>query len=430
MKKYIFLFLTIITTHSLFSQTLTLAEAVQTALKNSLDIEVLNNNVEIAKTNNHFSIAGGMPMVTAAINDNQSRTNVNQKLNTGVEIRRNGASANQMNTNITGTILLYNGKRVKTTQKRLAQIEAQSRQQINAQVQNIIAAVATNYYDIIRQQAYIKTIDQSIEVAQRRLDIVKVQQSVGLANNADLFQSQLDLNALLQNKESQYLVVNQAKTDLALLLNVSPDTPINVQDTILVDKSILLEDILKNSGRNAELMVADQQIKIAQLISTETNALRYPTIRANTGYTYNRNQQTAGQLLLNQNSGPFIGLNLAVPIYNGSVFKRQQQIADINTKNASLQKEIIGRNIQNAAVKTHQAYLANLEQLEAQKKNVDLAKQLLDLALQRFQLRQATIVEIRQAQQSFENAGYTFTNLTFAAKVAEIELLRLVNELK
>lgn len=430
MKKYVFLFFALFITKSLFAQTLTLAEAVSIALKNSLDIEVLNNNVEIAKTNNHIGIAGGLPTISATINDNQSRTNVNQKLNTGVEIKRDGASANQMTSNVSGTVLLYNGQRVKTTQKRLAQIEAQSQQFINAQVQNTIAGVMTTYYDIIRQQAYIKTIDKSIEVAQRRLDIVKVQQSVGLANNADLFQSQLDLNALLQNKESQLLVVDQAKTDLALLLNVSPDTQMNIQDTILVDKGIVLDDILQNSKRNAELMAADQQIKIAELLSKETTALRYPSLRANAGYNYNRNQQTAGQLLLNQNSGPFIGLNLAIPIYNGSVFKRQQQIADINTKNASLRKEILVRNIQSAAVKTHQAYSANLQQLEAQKKNLDLAQQLLDLAFQRFQLRQATIVEIRQAQQSFENAGYTFTNLSFAAKIAEIELLRLVNELK
>jgi len=55
---------------------------------------------------------------------------------------------------------------------------------------------------------------------------------------------------------------------------------------------------------------------------------------------------------------------------------------------------------------------------------------LLDLVLQKFQLRQATIVDVRQAQQSFEGASYTFTNLSFAAKSAEIELNRLVNHIK
>ncbi len=72
----------------------------------------------------------------------------------------------------------------------------------------------------------------------------------------------------------------------------------------------------------------------------------------------------------------------------------------------------------------------NLQQLEEQKKNVELSKKLLDLTLQRYQLRQATIVEVRQAQQSFESIGYAFVNYSFAAKAAEIELLRLANDLK
>ena len=430
MKKYTLLLFSLFFTQRLFSQTLTLPEAVSIALKNNLDIEVLRNNVQIADINNHISVAGGLPLVTATINDNESRTNVNQKLNTGVEIKRDGASANQLNSNATATMLLYNGYRVKAVKKRLEQVELQSLQFVNTQVQNTIAAVMTKYYDVIRQQAYTRTIDQSIDVAQKRLDIVKAQQSVGMANNADLFQSQIDLNTLYQTKQSQQLIIEQAKTDLLLLMNVRPDTMVTIRDTIIVERGIVLEDIMKNLNRNAELMAAEYQIRIAEQLIKETTALRYPSLRVNTGYNYNRNQQAAGLTLLNQTSGPFIGLSLGIPIYNGGVFKRQEKIAGINAKNAALQKSILLRNFSSAAVRTYQAYTMNLQQLDDQKKIVDLAKQLLSLALQRFQLRQATIVEVRQAQESFENAGLTMTNLSFAAKAAEIELLRLINELK
>ena len=430
MKKYTLLLFSLFFTQRLFSQTLTLPEAVSIALKNNLDIEVLRNNVQIADINNHISVAGGLPLVTATINDNESRTNVNQKLNTGVEIKRDGASANQLNSNATATMLLYNGYRVKAVKKRLEQVELQSLQFVNTQVQNTIAAVMTKYYDVIRQQAYTRTIDQSIDVAQKRLDIVKAQQSVGMANNADLFQSQIDLNTLYQTKQSQQLIIEQAKTDLLLLMNVRPDTMVTIRDTIIVERGIVLEDIMKNLNRNAELMAAEYQIRIAEQLIKETTALRYPSLRVNTGYNYNRNQQAAGLTLLNQTSGPFIGLSLGIPIYNGGVFKRQEKIAGINAKNAALQKSILLRNFNSAAVRTYQAYTMNLQQLDDQKKIVDLAKQLLSLALQRFQLRQATIVEVRQAQESFENAGLTMTNLSFAAKAAEIELLRLINELK
>ncbi|MBC7408335.1 MAG: TolC family protein, partial [Arcicella sp.] len=46
---------------------------------------------------------------------------------------------------------------------------------------------------------------------------------------------------------------------------------------------------------------------------------------------------------------------------------------------------------------------------------------------QKFQFGQATIVDIRVAQQSFENSGYRLNNLNYTAKVAEITLKQLGN---
>ena len=97
-------------------------------------------------------------------------------------------------------MLLYNGSRVVATKHRLEQLELQSEQYLNSEVQNTMASVMVSYYDIVRQQAYIKTIDKSIDVAQKQLDIVKTQQSVGMANNADLFQSQINLKCIVAAK--------------------------------------------------------------------------------------------------------------------------------------------------------------------------------------------------------------------------------------
>lgn len=415
---------------AVFSQSLSLEDAINIALKNSLDIQLEKNNVEISKINNHIGIAGGLPVVTAGVTDNEQVTRVNQKLNTGTIIQRNAAVGNNLSANVTGSILLYNGSRVIAAKNRLEQLQSQSEKVLNAQVQNIMASVMTGYYDIVRQQAYIKTIDQSIDVAQKRLDIVKAQQSVGMANNADLFQSQLDLNTLLQTKQSQLLIVEQAKTGLLTLLSLKPDSLITVSDTIVVDKTIILGNILSDIGKNAEIMAADDQVKINEYIAKEVGAQRYPTIRANAGYNYSRNQTSAGNVLFNQSSGPVGGITVGIPIYNGSIYKRQQKVAEINVKNASLQRDILMRDFTAGAVRTYQSYSSALLQIETQQKNVELAQKLLDLALLRFQYRQATIVEVRQAQESFENASFTLTNLSFAGKSAEIELLRVVNQIK
>lgn len=412
------------------SQTLSLPDAISIALKNSLDIQILKNNAQISEINNNIGVAGGLPLITGSLTDNEQVTGVNQKLNTGTIIKRSGAVGNTLNTGINASILLYNGSRVTAAKKRLEELQAQSQEFLNAQIQDIVASVMTAYFDVIRQESYMKTIDRSIDASQKRLEIVKTQQNVGMANNADLFQSQLDLNSLLQTKQSQQLAIDQSKTALLQLLTIKPDSSINIADTIIVDKTVVLGDILNGLRNNADIIAADQQIRVSEFISKETAALRYPTLRATTSYSYNRSHITAGQLLLNQTNGFFGGLTLSVPIYNGSIYKRQKRIADINTRNAALERDILIRDYTANAVKTYQAYTNGLQQIETQQKNVELAGKLLDLVLMRFQLRQATILEVKQAQQSFEDASYTLTNLSFAAKSSEIELNRLANQIK
>ncbi|MEI9956550.1 MAG: TolC family protein [Ferruginibacter sp.] len=136
------------------------------------------NTIESNSILNNYGVAGGLPLVTSSISDNEQVSNINQKLNTGSTIARNGAATNTASIGVAGSILLYNGYRVIATKNRLAELEKQSRTQLNSKVQNIIAQVMTGYYDIVRQQSYIKTIDRSIDISQQKLTIVKTSQSV------------------------------------------------------------------------------------------------------------------------------------------------------------------------------------------------------------------------------------------------------------
>ena len=315
---------------SMGQNSLQLSDAVNIALKNSLDIQLVNNRIEATTIYNNYGYAGGLPIVTGSFADNEQVTTVNQKLNTGNDINRSNAAANNLSANITGSILLYNGGRVVATKKRLAELQSQSKEQLNAQVQNVLASVMVAYYDIVRQQDYIKTIDRSIDASNQQLDIVKVRQSVGLANNADLFQAQIDVNELQQSKLAQQLIVDQAKAELLRLLTLKADSSITIKDTILVDKNIMLDTVLNSLNKNADIKSAESQVRINELIVKETKAQRYPSIRATAGYAFSRNQAAAGNLLLNQNYGPTVGVSVAVPIFNGSIYRRQQQLSLIH----------------------------------------------------------------------------------------------------
>lgn len=430
MKKIAVLFFLTTGITGFAQQKMSLTDAINTALQNSYDIKLAKNSIEISTINNYIGVAGGLPVISATGNDNEQVTSINQKFTDPArDTKRDNVSSNNLTVGLTGSMLLYNGSRVVAAKKRLEELQQQNQQLLSVQVQNTIAAVATKYYDVVRQQSYLKTIAQSIDVSKQRLSVLQTRKELGLSNNADIFQAQLDLNALIQSQQAQQLVIDQAKTDLLNLIFLKPDTKILISDTIIVDRKINIDSVRSNLAKNPLLAAADKQIRINELLEKETAALRYPTLRANAGYNLTSSKSAAGFSLLNQSYGPFVGINLAIPIYNGSISKKQQQVAAINTRNAMIQRDNILLDNENGMIRTYQAYTNSLAQLETSLQNYTLSTQLLELILQKFQLGQATIIDVKQAQQSFENEGYRLVNLNYAAKVAEIELKRLASAL-
>ncbi len=426
--KYIALFC-LVTIFSIFQgiaqQAITLSEAIDISLKNNLDIQISKNNITINSINNHIGVAGGLPTVLGSASTNEQVTGLNQELSNGTSTNRTGVVSNSSNIGFTASMLLFNGGRVLATKERLAELQHLSQQQLNSTIQNAIADVMFKYYNVVQQQNFVSTLNQSIEVSKQKLALIEAKRNVGLLNDSEFLQAQIDLNTQNQALQAQSIAIEQSKDDLLRSMVLAPNTDIIVKDTILVDKDVPWENIEVNLKRNPALLSADVQININKILEREAYARRFPTVNANTGYNYQFSQSSAGFTLLNQNYGPFLGLSVSVPIYAGSVNVRQLQVAKINSQNARVQKEVVYQNLQNIAAKSWEAYISNIKLIESERQNYLLAKKLLELITQKFQLGQATIVDIRVAQQSFENSGYRLNNLSYTAKVAEITLKQL-----
>lgn len=414
---------------SVAQQQITLSHAIETALKNNLDIQISKNTLNASTINNYIGVAGGLPTVTGTFNTNEQVTGLNQELSNGTSTNRTGVVSNNTNMSVTATMMLYNGGRVIATKKRLEELQKLSQEQVNTSVQNVIADVMLKYFAVVQQQNFVTTLLQSIEVSKQKLSLIEARKSVGLSNEAEFLQASLDLNAQTQAFQTQKIVIEQSKADLLRSLVLNPKTAITITDTIELDKSLQWESIETNIKKHPSVLSAEAQVNVNLLLEREANARRYPTVNLNTGYNYGRNQSGAGFTLLNQTYGPFLGINASIPIYAGTVNTRQVQVAKINTETARLQKEVIIQNFENTAAKSWEAYSNTLQLIESEKQNYELADRLLKLMNQRFQLGQATIIDVKQAQQSFENSGYRLNNLSYTAKIAEITLKQIASQL-
>lgn len=428
MKKHLIFFSFLLFSNVMLAQKLTLEEAVNIALKNNLDIQIAKNTVTANSINNHIGVAGGLPSVSLTATDNQQLITVNQELNSGQKITRDWASGNTMQVGVQASQILYNGMRVQATKQRLEALQHLSEQQLNDQIQNTIADVMLQYYEIVRQQSFAKTLDVALQAARERLNIVTTRKAVGLGSNVEVYQTQIDVNNIIQQQQQQELQVSQAKADFLRLLNLNTDSTIVIADTIVIDNRFTATGYKEAILRNPGVLAAEQQIRVNELIVRELASNRLPALRLNGGFNFGRTQ-SAGQIIMNQSYGPFVGLSLTVPIYNGGAFKRQQQVAEINTRNATLAKENTIQNLNNLATRNFLAYQNSLKQLETEKQNYQLADSLLYLIGQRYQIGYSTILEVREAETSFINAGFRLVNLSYATKAAEIQLKRVAGQL-
>jgi outer membrane protein TolC len=409
---------------------LSLKEAVTIAIQNSYDIKLVENSLSIAKNNNNYGVAGGLPTVTATGTNNNTLTTISQTFpDPSRNTTRSGVDGSTLNGGLSATMILFNGYRIVATKDRLESIQKQTEAVLQTQMLNTSSIVMQQYYNVIRQLAFLKTIEKSIEASEQRVAIVKTRQEIGVANQADLLQSSLDLNALLQAKQNQLLVLDQVKADLYNSMVLPANSNYIFTDSIQVDQKLILSDIESKMKAHPLLQSAQQLINVNQFLEKETKALMYPTLRANSGFNYNSNKSTAGFILLNESYGPFLGFNLSIPIYAGTSSKRAYQNAKISTVSAKIQYDNTAQSLATELFKTYQNYQNSLKQTPTEIENYKMSDALLTLVMDRFRLGEATIVDVKQAQQSFETAGFRLTSLRFSAKIAEIELKRLSNQL-
>ena len=408
---------------------LSLQAAIDSALQNNLNIQVSRNNLAIAELNNSYANAGAMPQISAVLTNTNALNSIHQNLSNGVEITKNNALTNNINSGVNGSVLLYNGFRVKNTKKRLELMTDQSEHELNINIQNTIANVMIKYYDIVRQNSLIELLRKNLEYSKTKSNLIAQKLNVGMANEIDHIATQMDVNNSKVAIANQEMILHQSEIDLIQATGMDVNQQITIKDSINIDRKLLESEIYMNLEKNLDYIYADNIVRINELLLKETKASKYPSLRMNAAYNFNYSKSSSGFNLLNESYGPSLGATLQIPIYTGLV-KSQEKSLDYQIKNAVLLKADKYKMLQYEVSKTYSKYQSLEAQIKQLEENYDLARKYVELSLQKYQYNQSTIIELQSAQASFENIGYQLIQLQYLNKLAEIELKRISYLLK
>jgi outer membrane protein len=408
---------------------LTIKAAVDTALANNLQIQIVRNELEIAGNNNNAGNAGMLPSVALNIGDTPANSNIRQEFLNGTTIERDGVASNNFNAQLALSMTLYDGGKMFATRERLKELEALGSLALNAEIQNLVSNVINAYTRIIADEKYLAVLVRSIEVSEDRLKMVKFRQEVGMANESDVLLAQLDVDQRQQALSAQQLEINNAYVDLNTLLGIAADRKYKVEEKIEIDAILVRSELDNKFDANPELKMSQSAVNIALHAEKEAASSMYPRLGLSAAYGYSLNQSQAGFSLYSQNYGPAATITLSIPLFSGNVNKTAHENAIIQKKNAELRHEQNELFLRAQYEKAWDLYNTSSANVLREETNVTRAETYLNLINDRFMAGQSTIIDFREAQRSFEDANFRYVSQLVLLKTAETDLLRLSGSL-
>jgi outer membrane protein len=435
MMKKIFLLISLLTCFISRSQKLlSLEEAIATALQHNYDILLSKNDSAIAAIDFSFRNAAFIPNLD--VNAGRSWTNNNQKqtLSDGTERNRSGLKSNNLNSQLALSWTLFDGLKMFITRDKLQHVLELGELQIKNQVVNTVAAVINNYYNIVQQKQQLRAIEEQMSINTERVKLAQYRLDIGVGIKPDLLQSKIDLNAQKAAQLQQETLIAQLREQLNRAMGVPQFTVYEVVDSIPINPGIILDETLRQAElNNPSVLLAKKTIDVANFTLRERKAERWPIVSFNSAYNFNRNKNAAVinnfSTLFNQTQGFNYGLTATIPILNNfnarRLIKQAQWNVEFQTMVYENQRSVTALSVINA----YQSYEQQKKALALEEENILLARENLDIVFQTYRLNAATLLQLKEAQNSLADAYNRLIAARYNTKVAETELLRLKGEL-
>ena len=414
---------------------LTLNEAIATSLQNNYDIQLLRNDSSLAALDYAYAKYSLYPRLSATggIIYNQGERN---------EIRGNGdkGEGKTKNNNLSAALnldwTLFDGFRMFIAKDRLNSLIELGELQIKSQVIATVADVMRLYYDVVRQQQQLRSLEEQMELSQERLRLAQYKFDIGTGAKPDLLQAQIDLNGQRSAYLTQQVTINNVKEQLNNLLALPVNNEFIISDTVIIfNPNLTLDSIQGMVGiTNPDLLIARKNLAIAGLDLQLRRAERFPVVEFNSTYNFNRiinnaivNPIQQNQLL--QTRGLSYGFTANIPIFNGYNNKRLIKAAELTIQSQQLLYDRSAALINTNIITAYRDYDLYKRALVLEEENIILVRENILIARERYRLGISTFIELREAQQSLAEATNRLIQARYNTKIAEIELLRLRGDL-
>ncbi len=415
----------------------TAQEAVDYALKNTVQVKNALLAVQIQIQTNREITAAAFPQINGNVNYT-NYLNIPVSLLPGEFFGQPGTYVpvqfgvkHNVSYGLDVQQLIFDGQVFVGLQARSSAI-ALSEKAVEVSQEQIKANVLKIYYQILAGRQQIITLDSNISRFQKLSADTRELFKNGFVENLDVDKTEVTLTNFKTEKLKAGNRINVALQGLKLLMGMPAKETLMLEDTLQEDK---LKEDLSDAAYTYNDRKDFQQLQLQEKLN-KYNIKRYrltylPTLSVSGNYTRNAQRQNFDFLKTGKQwfTSTFIGVKLAVPIFDGfardarikrSTFELQQTQNNIENLQLSIDKEVEESriNIRTAVVT-----------MDYQKKNMMLAERVYNQTKLKFEQGLGSNTEITTAQSELTTAQNNYYASLYDAIIARVDYLKATGKL-
>jgi outer membrane protein TolC len=404
----------------LSGEILSLEECLEMAFKNNYGLRMSVENVSLSRSQNQMSYSEMLPYVSAQSSVSRSPTSY------GVE-----PYSDIYSTSVSVTQTVFDISTVFDIQSSRAKLK-ESVVLYEAAVREVELSVAGTFFDLLKKKRLLFVRELGYRESEENLRKTELMYEIGTVSKIDLLRSEVvknqsELDLLRAERELEL-----SRANLAYAIGFSREGELDVredsfeiQEYLVSDYDSLLEKVITH---NAEIEAQRQAVSSgkAQLASSFCRYL--PKLTVSGSYGYSGDKFTTSRDEWDAHDSWSIGASVSLPLFTG--FSRS---AGIRQSKAALRLEEIGLDdiVTQKGIELKKALLSLNEARKTHilaEKNFEKAELSYRMVQEKYNLGAATIIELIDAEQDFEEAQVTEISSYFDLLLSSFYITNLLGE--
>ncbi len=292
--------------------------------------------------------------------------------------------------------------------------------------QDIVFQTISLYYDVINANQLLNVKEDDVKWNQKNLETITERNKLGAVTLADVYNQQVQSGnaelALIQTKND----LETARTNLLYYLGLDVladyefEEPVeNVPETGKeTDYQDLSELVTRALSTRSDYKSAKLNLESAQNGITIAQSGYFPRLTGNISYQL-RSDEIKN---LNDSKNLTVSATLSIPIFSGFSTENRVQIAEVDAENKDVELTELERNIKRNIQKNYLDLQAAEKSLNVNEKNVKAAEENRRIEEEKYSLGSGTLLNVLIANSNYTTARTNYINAKFAYVVLSEQL--------